>query len=111
VADSTADTALAMRARVEELVRLGYDRDQIEGWFVDRYGAWVQLEPPAAGRNLVLYVAPLLALGLGLGLGLASWWRSTRGGTPPSEPPAPTGDAPASVNPYRQRVLSQIEEP
>ena len=43
VSDSPADAARAMGNRIEELVRQGYTEDQITEYFVDRYGAWVEL--------------------------------------------------------------------
>ena len=45
---------------------MGYTEDQISAYFVDRYGPWVELEPPAEGWNRVLFLGPL---GVGL-LGL-----------------------------------------
>ncbi len=66
VADSPSDAARAMGGRIGELVKMGYTEDQISAYFVDRYGPWVELEPPAEGWNRVLFLGPL---GVGL-LGL-----------------------------------------
>lgn len=64
VSDSPSDAARAMGDRIEELVRQGYTEAQITEYFVDRYGAWVELEPPSE-KHQALFYAPLVAVAVG----------------------------------------------
>lgn len=99
VDDSPAEGARTMKARIRELVTLGYNRQQIEDYFVDRYGTWILLAPPAEGRNWTVYVAPVGFVVLGLGaIGLALRRKvlvvpDADGATPPGTEPAPAGTA------------------
>ncbi len=107
VADSPADAARAMGDRIEELVRQGYTEEQITEYFVDRYGAWVELEPPKEEHQL-LFIAPFVGLGLGL-VGLVMWarWREE----PEPETIKAYNPDPA-LAPYRERILAELgEEP
>lgn len=66
VADSTSSAAVMMQKRIRELVAAGYTRDDIETYFVGRYGEWVLMAPTTSGLNLLVWLGPLLAFGLGL---------------------------------------------
>lgn len=103
VADSKADAAKAMYARVGELVRQGYSDEQILDFFTDRYGDWVRLEPKAEGLNLIIFAVPAGILAFG-GLWLAARARE------PEEAPTPVAPevAPASADEYRRRVLAEL---
>ncbi len=106
VADSHAEAAQAMYARIEELVRLGYSAEQINAYFADRYGAWVQLEPPAQGFSWLLWLTPVLLVVLGAA-GIAIQARGRPLHTPPTvaeKPPAKSSD------PYRAAVLAELGE-
>jgi len=106
VADSPSDAARAMGSRIEEMVKLGYTEDQITVYFVDRYGAWVELEPPPEGMHLVLYLLPLLILVLGGVTGLVIFGRR---GRRPTEGAAPVASDPG-LAPYRARILAELGE-
>jgi cytochrome c-type biogenesis protein CcmH len=67
IEDSPAELAREMRAIVREQVAAGRSREEIEAFFVDRYGEFVLLEPRAQGFNLVVYALPVVALLLGAG--------------------------------------------
>lgn len=95
VADSDSEAARSMYQRILELVEAGYSDAQIEDYFVDRYGEWIRLEPPAQGLNWLLFIGPGAALLIG-----AAWVRSTL-----RRPPG--ADAPAE-DPYRDRVLVEL---
>ena len=100
VADSSSEAALGMKARIGELVRLGYTDEQITDYFVDRYGVWVLLAP----KNPALWAIPVVVV-LGA-LGALLWWLSSR--RPPAAPqPEPFERA---DDPYRQRVLRELGE-
>ncbi len=103
VADSNADSARAMHARVGELVAQGYSEQQILDYFVDRYGAWVRLEPEAEGFGLLVFVLPAGMLVLG---GL---WLASRGLGAASPPAAPAEPASSPVeDEYRRRILAEL---
>ncbi|HEX3979748.1 MAG TPA: cytochrome c-type biogenesis protein CcmH, partial [Acidimicrobiales bacterium] len=61
VAQSTAPTAVAVRAAVTELIAEGRTDQQIRDYLVDRYGASIELDPPASGWSLLVWLLPLLA--------------------------------------------------
>jgi cytochrome c-type biogenesis protein CcmH len=114
VADSGAEAAVAMRHRIEDLVRLGYGDEQIIAFFVDRYGTWVLLEPPMEGRNWLLWVAPFAILALGGGLLLRALQRRAEGS---KNAPAVAGVEPSATAPPgpdldiddARRVLDELE--
>lgn len=108
VADSNADAAVAMKNRIDELVRQGYSEQQIVDYFVDRYGEFVRLEPEAEGMNLLLWLLPGLLL-----VGGGGWWWSTvkREGPAPAGPAAPAPAAPPALDtadPYVQAILAEV---
>jgi cytochrome c-type biogenesis protein CcmH len=61
VAQSTAPTAVAVRAAVTQLIAEGRTDQQIRDYLVDRYGASIVLDPPASGWSLLVWLLPLLA--------------------------------------------------
>lgn len=68
VADSTSSAAVAMQNRIRELVANGYTKEQIDGYFVSKYGEWVLLNPTRDGINIIVWVGPALAFLLGIGV-------------------------------------------
>jgi cytochrome c-type biogenesis protein CcmH len=104
VADSPSEMAGQMRDLIRERLRAGDRPEQVMAYFVQRYGEWVLLAPPARGLNLVLWLAPFAAVvaGLALVLTLARRWRR-RGGTNAS-------DVPPAVGPRdRERLAAELE--
>lgn len=67
VADSPSESALAMKAEVQDLVAQGYSQTQVLDYFEASYGEFIRLEPKAEGLNLLVWIAPGLALVGGLG--------------------------------------------
>lgn len=59
IAESMSDTAVAMRATVDEQIEAGRSDQEIIAWFTERYGEWVLLDPPAGGDTLPLWLIPL----------------------------------------------------
>src|SRR6516162_6466204 len=51
IADSPASMARAQLDKVRELVAAGKSDEEIQSYFVERYGEWVLLQPRAAGIN------------------------------------------------------------
>ena len=106
VADSTSPAALQMQRRVRELVAAGYSEEQIQDFFMERYGDWILLDPPAERRNLLIYVGPGLLLGLGLAWAARTvlLWRKE----PDDDLPSDLGSAPKDK--YEERLLAELED-
>ncbi len=102
VADSPSDAARAMGDRIEELVKQGYTEAQITEYFVDRYGAWVELEPPSSEHQALFYT-PLIALGVGLCALLIVGRRKEKSTEEPKVKLDPR------LAPWRARILAEIE--
>ena len=68
IAESMSDTAVAMRATVEQQVEAGRSDEEIIAYFTDRYGDWVLMDPPARGDTLPLWLIPLGAAAAGVAL-------------------------------------------
>ena len=109
VADSQSEAALAMKGRIRELVAAGYADDQIEDYFVDRYGTWVLLEPPTEGRFWLLWLGPV-ALVLGGGVAVATRARRSEGRSDRAATPGPPRPAADADDPYRARILAELED-
>lgn len=65
VADSPSDTAVAIQAQIAEFVDQGWSDQQIIDFYLQRYGRWILLDPPASGDTLALWLLPVVVLGLG----------------------------------------------
>lgn len=92
VLDSPSPLAAEMRAIILEKLQAGESREQIIGYFVERYGEGVLLEPPKHGFSLLVWVVPaLLVVGGGVLVGrtLQQWVRQRRESA--SEAPAVEG--------------------
>jgi cytochrome c-type biogenesis protein CcmH len=61
VADSSAETAVIVRAVVRQQIAEGRTDQQIRSYLAARYGSSVVLDPPASGLSLVVWVVPLAA--------------------------------------------------
>jgi cytochrome c-type biogenesis protein CcmH len=68
VADSPSDLAKEMRNLVREQVQQGKSREDIQAYFVSRYGEYVLLSPPKRGFNLLVWGLPFLAIVAGGGV-------------------------------------------
>jgi cytochrome c-type biogenesis protein CcmH len=69
--------ARQMRDLIRERLAAGDRPEQVMAYFVQRYGEWVLLAPPARGLNLLLWLAPFgaVVVGLALVVTLARRWR------------------------------------
>jgi cytochrome c-type biogenesis protein CcmH len=104
VADSPSDMARQMRDLIRERLAAGDTPAQVETYFVQRYGEWVLLAPPARGLNILLWLAPFAAVvgGIALVLTLVRRWR--RPASPPGSATVPVlgpGD--------RERIAAELE--
>ncbi|RIK96291.1 MAG: cytochrome c-type biogenesis protein CcmH [Proteobacteria bacterium] len=77
ILDSHSSSAKEMLRIVREQIEAGRSDAEIVGYFHDRYGDYVLMQPPARGANHVLWVLPLLILLLG-GFWLARWLGRSR---------------------------------
>jgi cytochrome c-type biogenesis protein CcmH len=59
VADSSAPTAVTVRATVRQLVDHGLSDSQIEDYLVARYGSAIVLDPPTSGWSSLVWVLPV----------------------------------------------------
>lgn len=59
VANSSAQTAVVVRASVRQLIAEGKSDQQIQAYLVSRYGSAIVLVPPASGWSLLVWVLPL----------------------------------------------------
>jgi cytochrome c-type biogenesis protein CcmH len=101
VADSPSEMAAQMRAIVRERLAAGDSPAQVRQYFVERYGEWILLSPPRRGFNLLVWLAPLVALVAGLGVAalLVRRWTGRRR-------PAP---APVSAS-MSERIRREMEQ-
>jgi len=101
VADSPSDLAKEMRNLVREQVEQGKSRDEIQAYFVSRYGEYVLLSPPKRGFNLLVWGLPFLAIAAGGGVVYIVARRWTE--RPPAERPTVDPD-------YAERVRRELSE-
>lgn len=60
VAESSASTAVTVRATVTQMIAEGKTNQQIVDYLVARYGPSMVLDPPASGWSLLVWLLPLL---------------------------------------------------
>lgn len=66
VTESSSRLARDMQSEIRERLARGETPEEIEAFFVESYGEWILLQPPARGVNLLVYVLPAAVLLLGL---------------------------------------------
>jgi len=66
VADSPSEMAQQMRAIVREQVQAGKTAEQIQDFFVSKYGEWVLLKPKTTGISALLWILPYVVLVIGV---------------------------------------------
>ena len=105
IADSPTLLALAMKSEVRQFLAAGYGDDQIINYFEQSYGEFIRLEPKAEGFNLVVWIAPVVALLLGIAVVIRVLWRSKRG-------LAKTSDSEEidDLASYRKRVRQEVKQ-
>jgi cytochrome c-type biogenesis protein CcmH len=90
IQDSPSTLAREMRGVVKEKLRAGETPEQIEAYFVARYGEWILLEPTTKGLNLMLYAFPFVLVIGGVTLVVflvRRWTRAAPGAEAPTESP------------------------
>jgi cytochrome c-type biogenesis protein CcmH len=90
-----------------ERLAAGSTPEEVRGYFVDKYGDWVLLAPPARGFGLLVWVLPFAGLAVGLlllGRVLRRWTRRAAGVGESTE-------APPSLDPAdRARVRAALDD-
>jgi len=66
VADSPSETANQMRNIIRERLAAGESPEQVQAYFVEKYGEWILLSPPRRGLNLLVWTLPFIGLLAGL---------------------------------------------
>jgi len=100
VADSPSEMANQMREIVRQRLAAGETPEQVIRYFVDRYGEWILLSPAPHGLNLLVWIAPALAVLVGLAIVASLIRRWTR----PAHP-APAQPVDAAL---RERVRQEL---
>ncbi len=103
VADSSSKTSIEMHLTVRELVAAGYSKEQINAFFVSRYGEWVLLAPESS--HWIVWLAPLLVGGLGI-----AWIGSLVVGSRKKSNPAGAPVAPKPSDDYERQLLAEVDE-
>lgn len=93
IQDSPAELAQQMRAIVKEKLRNGETPEQIQRYFVARYGEWILLEPAMTGLNVLLYALPvaLVVGGLLIVFVLVKRWTAATAATDAADRVTPAG--------------------
>jgi len=105
ITDSPSSMARAQLDKVRELIVAGKTDDEINDYFVARYGEWVLLEPTKGGMNAFVWVSPGVLLVVGFIIILGQVRRRPK--TP--APPPPPGPAP-SEDEYLKAVRAELEK-
>lgn len=103
VADSPSHTAVAMKDRVRFLVQNGYTGEQIDAYFVARYGEWVLLAPEASGLTWILWLGPVVLLGGGVAWAVGMTMRRDKA-------PAPAATAAPAKDAWEEKLLAELED-
>ncbi len=98
VADSSSDTARAMRALIEERVAQGRSDEEIRDEFRRAYGEWILLSPPLLDARGAVWLLPLAVIVAGAA---AAWLRLGRA------PPAAASPSPEQLRALRERQLAE----
>ena len=102
VADSPSNLAGEMRTEIETQLRSGRSPEQIRAFFIDRYGEWILLSPPAQGWNLLPWAVPIG----GVVAGVALWAAFVR-----RRAPGTAGEVTETEHRRIEHDLADLEEP
>ena len=79
IQDSPSELAQSMRVVVRDQLAAGKTPDEVQAYFVSKYGEWILLAPKAQGFNVVAYALPILAVVIGgaiIGVAVRRWTRA-----------------------------------
>ena len=66
IADSNAELAVDLRRKTYEMVRQNKSEQEITEFMVDRYGKFVQYDPPLDTETMLLWTGPFIILLVGV---------------------------------------------
>ena len=105
ITDSPSSMARAQLDKVRELIVAGKTDDEINDYFVARYGEWVLLEPTKGGMNAFVWVSPGVLLVVGFLIILGQVRRRPKvGAAQPAAAPPPAEDE------YLKAVRAELEK-
>ena len=109
VADSPSELANQMRGVIREKLKAGETRQQIEAYFMEKYGEWVLLAPMKKGFNLLAWVLPFVGIVAGAFavVFLTRRWAGREGPVDPDAAAPPPNPADA---PYRERLRRELDD-
>ena len=81
IGDSPSETARAMVEIVKEKVAAGETDIQIVDYFTARYGDGILLDPPFAGRTLLVWLLPIAAVAGGVWMIMTRRRKPSEGGS------------------------------
>ena len=109
IADSPADMAQSMMARIREMSAEGQSKEEIIAYFTERYGDWVLLEPRKEGLNWLVWVMPPLFLLLGILVALG-YGRGSRSQSETNTKASSHGSSEQpSEDPYLQALREEVD--
>ena len=113
VADSPSELAHQMRGVIRDRVRAGQTQEQIQAYFVEKYGEWVLLAPTKTGFNLLAWVLPfvgVLAGGAVVAVLVRRWSGPGGAGEGGAAPPEVAAPPDAEDARYRDRLRRELED-
>ena len=108
VNDSEAAFSKQIRAKVRRMLQEGQNEQQIQAYFVSRYGEWILRAPKKEGLGLVLWLLPGLLM-----LAVGTWiiFNIRRGASAVGSNSADSQGTPSKANRERiERDLRRFEE-
>jgi cytochrome c-type biogenesis protein CcmH len=102
VADSPSRLAGEMRSEIAAQLEAGRTPDEVQAFFVDRYGEWVLLSPTREGLNLLPWLVPIVGVLVGVGV----WALVLR-----RRSPRESGPVTAEERDRIEAELASLEEP
>lgn len=103
IAESPSQMARDMMVQVRQMVAQGQNKEQIDQFFVDRYGEWVLLKPSTSGPGVWVWILPVLMILLGL-VFVQIYLRKTKKEIPSTSKPQEAAD------PYLDAVRREVEK-
>lgn len=115
IRDSNSQLARDMRRTIQDMLDEGYTEEEIEDYFVDRYGVGILRDPPKDGFFMTLWWAPVVGLAIGaLVLGTFVTQRRTRSSGEGTDEAGSTGSGAEErdddLSRYEERVLRDLDD-
>ncbi len=107
VGDSPSELANQMRGVIRDRLKAGETREQIEAYFVEKYGEWVLLAPKKRGFNLLAWLLPFVGVvagGVAVAV-IARRWAAREATAGEAGPPPNPED-----EPYRERLRRELDD-